>query len=172
MKAIILDTSILCVWLQVPKKETCGKGEVIYDYNKVKTEIEKALSENSILVLPLAAIIETGNHISQCPGDKHHIATKFENWINDTVNGLSPWAAFSKQSILWEGENLKMVAKRWRENINSDHSYGDASIVDVANFYNKMPIIHEVVIFTGDEGLKSYEPKKKQSIIQPRRNQK
>ena len=30
-KVLIIDTSIMCVWLQVPGKETCGKDGNIRD---------------------------------------------------------------------------------------------------------------------------------------------
>lgn len=44
---------------------------------------------------------------------------------------------------------------------------GDASIVDVANYYAEVGL--EVEILTGDQGLKAYEPSEKRSVKQPRR---
>lgn len=49
-----------------------------------------------------------------------------------------------------------MLADRWKESVISGQSLGDASIVDVANYYASAGF--EVEIFTGDEGLKAYEP--------------
>ena len=60
-----------------------------------------------------------------------------------------------------------MLADRWKESVISGQSLGDASIVDVANYYASAGF--EVEIFTGDEGLKAYEPVA--AVIKPRRRQ-
>jgi hypothetical protein len=49
-----------------------------------------------------------------------------------------------------------VLADRWKESVISGQSLGDDSIVDVANYYASAGF--EVEIFTGDEGLKAYEP--------------
>ena len=72
----------------------------------------------------------------------------------------SPW-----QGDLWAKENLKVLADRWKESVISGQSLGDASIVDVANYYASAEF--EVEIFTGDEGLKAYEPAT--MAVKPRR---
>lgn len=59
----------------------------------------------------------------------------------------------------------KVLAKRWKESVISGQSLGDASIVDVANYYASAEF--EVEIFTGDEGLKAYEPA--MPVLKPRR---
>ena len=75
-KIIILDTSVLCVWLRIPGKDTCGSGVDMMDYATVSSFIEEEIKARTTLVLPLAVMIEAGNHIAQSPGDKHVIATK------------------------------------------------------------------------------------------------
>ena len=40
-KVLILDTSILCVWLKVPGKETCGSGANTITYDAVYAKIEE-----------------------------------------------------------------------------------------------------------------------------------
>jgi len=63
-KVLIIDTSILCVWLKVPNMETCGPKHDIWDHDRVQKKIDQERADRSTLVLPLATIIETGNHIS------------------------------------------------------------------------------------------------------------
>ena len=58
-----------------------------------------------------------------------------------------------------------MLAERWKESVISGQSLGDASIVDMANYYASAEF--EVEIFTGDEGLKAYEPST--PVVKPRR---
>lgn len=60
---------------------------------------------------------------------------------------------------------MKNLADRWKDTAVSGQSLGDASIVDVVNYYSEAG--YQVEILTGDEGLKSYEPQIK--IMVPRR---
>lgn len=155
-KILILDTSILCTWLRVNGKETCGPDNNRWDYDRVNRKIEAEIAANTTLVLPLAAIIETGNHIAQCCGDRFALANSFTDFIKSAAEEATPWAAFTHQSDLWNKEGLKNLADRWKETTVYGQSLGDASIVDVANYYAQAG--SQVEILTGDQGLKSYEP--------------
>jgi len=42
-KVLIIDTSILCVWLQVAGMETCGKTGDLWDFEKVNAKIQEEL---------------------------------------------------------------------------------------------------------------------------------
>jgi hypothetical protein len=164
-KVLIFDTSVLCVWLKVPSKETCGPegNQLTFDIVDAKIEDEKKLG--TTFVLPIASIIETGNHIAHSTGDRHAVGHAFADIISATADQISPWAAFTEQSDLSKQETLKVLADRWKESVISGQSLGDASIVDVANYYASAGF--EVEIFTGDEGLKAYEPTT--VVVKPRR---
>lgn len=165
-KILILDTSILCVWLQVPCMLTCGPDVNRWDCDRVEQKINTEKELHTTFVLPLAVIIETGNHIAQANGDKTAVTTKFISLIHKTIEEESPWAAFTQQRKLWEGEQMKELMNRWKDLVHVKHSLGDASIVDVAQFYAESGC--EVEIFTGDEGLKAFEPTK-HIMPEPRR---
>lgn len=152
-----MDTSILCVWLKVPGKETCGTGTSGWNYERVNVKIIEELAAKTTFVLPLASIIETGNHISQCPGDPYNVAVNFADLIKKTANNETPWAAFTVQTELWTENKLNDLAVIWPRMAASRISLGDATIKDVAEYYAS--IGETVEIFTGDEGLKAYEPK-------------
>lgn len=167
-KVLIIDTSILCVWLKVPGKETCGtKGQPI-TFEMVNAKIEAEKKSGTTFVLPIASIIETGNHIAHVKkGDKKVLGDSFAQILIDAADEKSPWAAFSAQSNLWKPEKLKSLAEKWRETVISGQSIGDASIVDVAEYYFQSGFATE--IFTGDEGLKSYEPQGERIFVPRRR---
>lgn len=155
-KVIIIDTSVMCVWLQLPGKKTAGKDNAI-TYEYVKTYIEKETKEGAILVLPLTSIIETGNFVAQISQGRSEIGERLANMIIDAANGTAPWVAFSQQGDLWTNEALVRLANRWKETVVTEsQSIGDAAIVDVAEYYAKSQMF-EVVIFTGDGGLKNHE---------------
>lgn len=168
-KVLIIDTSILCVWLKVPGKETCGTKKMPITFEDVNAKIETEAKSGTTFVLPIASIIETGNHIAHIKkGDKKFLGDSFAKILTNAADETSPWAAFSEQSTLWKPEKLKALAQKWSESVVHGQSIGDASIVEVAMYYAEKGF--DVEIFTGDEGLKSYEPPKK-NFPAPRRRQ-
>ena len=165
-KVFVLDTSILCCLLGVPGKETCGPKEDTWDNKRVETVLRGA--PGAIWVLPMASIIETGNHIAQATGDRYAVAQRFAEQLRQTAEGSSPWAAFSDQSELWSSEKIGVLADRWPQLAAEGTSMGDATIRDVAEFYAQGSNF-DVEILTGDAGLKAYEPGKPAPV--PRRRQ-
>lgn len=151
---MILDTLILCIWLKVPGKETCGSAASCIDFAKVDEEIQSAVAMNYTLVLPLATIIETGNHIAQAPQWRHERATDFAGLMEKAANESTPWAAFSDQQTLWSPDGLKNLAAKWPDLAAKKLSIGDATISEVADYYAKMG--YSVEIYTGDKGLKEH----------------
>ncbi len=165
-KILVIDTSILCVWLKVPGMGTCGPDHDRWDYSRVNGKIEEEEREKATFVLPLATIIETGNHISQSSGMRKECADALAHLMAKAAEQQSPWAAFADQSTLWTPENLKAVAEYWPALAAQRLSLGDATIKDVAEYYAQ--IGYSVEILTGDQGLKAYEPERRPRI--PRRN--
>ncbi len=87
-KVIILDTSILCVWLRIPNMESIEKsGEKPITYDDVSKSIEKETADSSRIVLPLASIIECGNHITQI-NRKNHCRAADSQWEMSLLNRL------------------------------------------------------------------------------------
>lgn len=168
-RVLIIDTSILCVWLRIPGLEECGGDNDKWTYERVRSKVEQESKSGSQFVLPIATIIETGNHIAHIKGDKYSIVNSFADLVEKTIDENSPWIAFSRQSEMLQGEKLRTLIQRWRESaVIEEQSLGDASIADVANEFLK--IGRDVEIFTGDHGLKKYEnPEVQKSIQIPRR---
>jgi len=167
MKVIIMDTSILCVWLKVPGKETCGAEVDRWDFKRVNTLINREIDNKSTLVLPLATIIETGNHISQSPGDRFHVAQQLAELMRKAADQKTPWAAFTDQTKLWDTDGLGRLADEWPKLVASRLSIGDATIKQVAEYYAKGGFMVEIL--TGDAGLKAYQPINK-PLVPRRRN--
>lgn len=155
-KVLVIDTSVLCVWLKVPGKETCGSSNALITYDIVAKKIELERTMGTTFILPLATIIETGNHIAHSSGDRKFFGEEFARIMIDSADENSPWAAFTEQSNLWNPENLKKLAEKWKETVVAGQALGDASIVEVVNYYTDLG--YRVEILTGDEGLKAYEP--------------
>ena len=162
---LIFDTSLLCCLLRIPGKDTCGPLRDRWNHDRVQLLIES--HRNSVFVLPLATIIETGNHISQATGDRFALAQHFSVYLRYAASGATPWAAFSEQTDLWKPEQLIRLCDDWPILASANISIGDATIKDVAEFYSKAG--YRVEIATGDAGLKAYETTSVLSV--PRRRQ-
>ena len=164
-RVLILDTSVLCCWLQVPGKEEAGPKNDRLNHALINELLEQERAKISTFVLPIATLIETGNHIAQAPNHRFERASSLATYLREAADAQSPWAAFTDQSPLWQAENLRALADSWPELAKGGTSIGDATIKDVAEYYAKAG--YHVEILTGDAGLKAYEPV--QPVAIPRR---
>ena len=162
-KVLIIDTCILCIYLEIPGMSDAGPDDDKWDYDRVKDKLEEEEAANTKFVLPVAALIETGNHITQNGHFDH--AQKLADFIILTAEGEIPWAAFSDQNTLWSPESLEKLAKEWPTTCDS-LSLGDATIKEVAEHYSKYC---NVELLTADAGLKAYEPIPTEEVVTPRR---
>jgi hypothetical protein len=155
-KVLIIDTSILCVYLGVPGKDTCGSDKNKWDKKRVDELLQKEEKQSTTFVLPLAAIIETGNHIAQASSKRYEMAQALAEIMAKVADATTPWAAFTHQSSFWEAEGLKKLAEEWPNLAAQKISIGDATIKTVAEYYARSGC--PVEILTGDDGLKAYQP--------------
>lgn len=155
-RVLVLDTSILCCWLEIPGKETAGPGNDRWNHDRIDRLLKTEAARGSIFVLPIAALIETGNHIANCTGNRYSLAMALGRHLLSAAISKSPWAAFSDQSALWEPQGLRQLADEWPSLAAAGMSIGDATIKAVAEYYAVAGI--HVQILTGDEGLKAYQP--------------
>jgi hypothetical protein len=162
-----MDTSVLCCWLRVPGKAEAGPVADRWTHERISTLIAAELERNSTLVLPLATLIETGNHIAQAPDDRFECATALAGYLREAANATSPWVAFTEQTVLWQPENLHALANAWPQLAAQKLTIGDTTIKDVAEYYAKAG--YAVEILTGDAGLKAHEPAQPVSIPRRRR---
>lgn len=166
-RVLILDTSVLCCWLQVPGKEEAGPTNDRWNHGRINALLVQERAKNSTFVLPIATLIETGNHIAHAPSHRFECATSLAGYLREAADAQSPWAAFTDQSPLWQAENLRTLAENWPQLANGGFSIGDATIKDVAEYYAKAGYFVEIL--TGDAGLKAYEPSKPVAIPRRRR---
>ena len=164
-RVLILDTSVLCCWLRVSGKDEAGPVNDRWDHDRISKLLEEERANESTFVLPIATLIETGNHIAQAPGQRFERASSLAGYLREAANAESPWAAFTDQSQLWSPENLRALAESWPALAVGGTSIGDATIKDVAEYYAKAGYFVEIL--TGDAGLKAYEPA--QPVVIPRR---
>lgn len=155
-KVLIIDTSLFCVWLQIPGMEDCGTDKDKWNFQRVNNCIQEEIRKGTTLVLPLATLIETGNHIAQARTKRREIAQALATIMNYAADETSPWAAFGEQFEVWSSEKLKELAVEWPDKAAEKISIGDATIKKVGDFYAKKG--YQVEFLTADEQLKAQEP--------------
>lgn len=82
----IVDTSVLCNILDVP-----GKNQ---SRQQARTQLREFINENARLLLPLAAVYETGRHIAQLAdgNQRRVVAGRFVDQVHQAIDGKAPWA--------------------------------------------------------------------------------
>lgn len=151
-KVIIVDTSILVVWMRVPGFEEAGEERLTF--KQIDEKITRYKSENARLMLTVACVIETGNHIAQIKdGDlRREKVNEFALFLEDAVKNTNGWMMYYSEKDLWSKEEILKLVNMWRVNGIYKISMGDASILKVAD---RLKPIYDVEVFTGDNQLKT-----------------
>ena len=82
---VIVDTSVLLNVLNVPG---CNDHHA-----EVHRQFERFLTDGATLMLPLAVVFETGNHIADVPsgGDRRRFALLFRDEVRKALREEAPW---------------------------------------------------------------------------------
>lgn len=85
MTVVFIDTSILCNLVPVPHR---AQHEAA-----TREELKARLDRGDQFILPITAVIETGNFIAQLPdgGQRRAAATKLEAILRLVCNRQAPW---------------------------------------------------------------------------------
>lgn len=102
-KVLVIDTSVLCVWLKVPGRKLVVQA-MPWLHTRWSLRNRGRKKKGTTFILPLATIIETGNHIAHSSGDRMSLGEEFAQIMIDSADEKSPWAAFTEQSSLWNPE--------------------------------------------------------------------
>jgi hypothetical protein len=151
---VFVDTSVLCNLLSIPKKDQ-------YREEIAAELVEKRKRCN--LVLPITAIIETGNHIAQI-GDgygnaRRECAKKFVRLIEMMIAREAPWVL---HSVEWDEQYLRTLLDGARTGstlvdlATARLGCGDLSILVEVEIYRARTAGVDVDIWTLDDQLASY----------------
>lgn len=151
-----VDTSVLCDLLDVP-----GKNQ---RRDAVQAELRELLAAGVQLVLPIAAIIETGNHIAQL-GDgaaRRRCAERFVALLKATAAGRLPWVL---HAVAWNDTMLHMLSDGtpltgpFVELAAAGMlGTGDLSILVERDMYAGRTVGTHVRLWTHDRRLAAYDP--------------
>lgn len=84
-EVVFVDTSVLLNLLDVPGKNS--------DHRQLAMEFKKLATDNVTFVIPIAAVIEVGNHIAQLSSGDLRLdrARRFAGYLRSSLAGEAPW---------------------------------------------------------------------------------
>jgi hypothetical protein len=153
-RVLFIDTSVLCEIVAVP-----GKSQRPDEVARVLEEYETAGIQ---LVLPIATVIETGNHIAQAVDGqaRRSCAERFCNLLRATATGRAPWVL---HSVSWDERMIRLLC----DGLPTTGSFvdlagagvlgtGDLSILAESELFAARTAHLEVGVWTHDEKLSAY----------------
>lgn len=148
MSVCIVDSSILCEILRVPTK--CGNHEAVY------AEMEELIEDRVTLLLPMSAIIETGNHIGQVKdgAQRRSTAQLFVDLIKKAIRGDSP---FTPTPLFKDQEDLLNWLEEFPEWAKTGSGLGDLTIWKEFERQRELNPMRRVYIWSTDRHLSSYD---------------
>jgi predicted nucleic acid-binding protein len=147
MSAIcLIDTSVFVEILDVPRK-AC-------DHEQVLLELQTKIENSEGLFLPMATILETGNHIAQNGdgGQKRACALKFVSLVQEALEGKSPFKPIS----FLEKDQLRQWLSEFPDSAMRGNSLGDLSIIHDFNRFCGQNPRREIYIWSKDNHLSSF----------------
>lgn len=103
-RIVFIDTSVLCNLVRVH-----GKHQ---DREKIVREMKDRTQAGETFILPVTAVIETGNHIAQAGAHRHEAAARLSTYLQLIVQGKAPWVL---HEMGWDAAFLE----RFREGAGS-----------------------------------------------------
>lgn len=149
MHVSIIDTSILCNVINIPNMNQ-NHQEVIKELVALQQD------RRQTLILPLATIIETGNHIAHIADGniRRARALVMAELIQRTVNDKAPWTYYGKE---FEREELLEISNAVVDHAVREIGIGDLSIIQVYRTYKEtVPAIGSIRIWSLDHHLQAY----------------
>lgn len=146
MSIVLIDTSVFLNILDIPQHNQ--------DRDTVFADLEVSIRNSDTLLLPMATIIETGNHISQVSDgrQRRRAAKRFCEKVIDAIDCNAPWSILH----FWESEQLKAWLAEFPDYAMRKIGVADLSII---KDWESMCALHQgqrVRIWSLDGDLQGY----------------
>lgn len=145
----IVDTNIFCNLIPVPGRDQ--------DVDGVCERMEALIGEGTTLVLPIAAILETGNLIAQCADGnvRHRTACKFVGIVRQAILGQIPYILTPQFSF--DARTLPGWLDDFPRFALDEKGMGDLAIVKEFEHLRRRFPHHRVFIWSTDRHLSGYD---------------
>ena len=110
-------------------------------------------------MIPITAVIETGNHIAQAAGDRRAAAERFVGFLAAASSGIAPWTV---QRPSWDDEFLaelcagNATGQLFTDLASARMGAGDVAILVERDRFRRDSAYTDVQVWTLDVGLGAY----------------
>ena len=137
-----VDTCVLTNLLNIP-----GFNQ---NYAEVKRQYDEKVANKDTFVLPIATLVETGNHIAQCGGDKYRIAEKFKDLVLGAMCGENSFTVTPEITL----KQIEEIMVNFPNEAIQGHGFGDISILQqFEDYWEKKQPIGRMCIWSLDHHL-------------------
>jgi len=148
-----VDTSVLCNLFPVPGHDQHRAS--------VQNEMRARQRTGDAFILPLTAVIETGNHISKLPDGRvrRRTAEKFCQVLSMVKNGTAPWRlhVFSwNEDFLQSLVDGAATGRSLVDHAMSNVGCGDLCVLAEREIYRERTGLTEVRVWSLDQDLLAY----------------
>lgn len=141
-EVVFLDSSVLLNLLDVPRKNS--------DRETITDEFRRLVQSKATLIIPVAAVIEVGNHIAQLPGDpRWTCGQRFAELLRQSADRRAPWVV---SGGAWDEPFLRRVV----DGHNRVPSLTDLCTAGVGS--GDASILHEVERYRSRSDVPSAQP--------------
>jgi predicted nucleic acid-binding protein len=143
----IVDTSVLCNLLRVPNMDQDG--------DRAADEFRAALHAGDVLLLPVAVIFETGNHIAQNGdgGRRRAVASAFAELVEKAFTGEIPFTPTPLQNP----DDMLAWLSEFPDHAIRGIGFADLSITKVFTQQCELNQARRVMIWSYDRHLASFD---------------
>lgn len=146
MTVCLVDTTVLCNIIPVPGLDQ--------DAEDVLRDFHEYIDLGANLILPMAAIIETGNHIARHGDGRQRRATakRFVEFVRRAIAGESPFSP----TPFFEPEELGRWLDGFPDHAMREIALADLSIIEEFHKQCKLNPRREVFIWSLDNHLRGF----------------
>lgn len=93
-----IDTSVLCELVRVPGMEQ--------QHDRIAADFRTRVDAGDRFIIPITAVIETGNHICNANGNRRAAAERLSKFLDSVRSDANPWLL---NTITWNAEFLERL---------------------------------------------------------------
>lgn len=148
-----VDTSVLCELLQIPGRSSAKESA------EVAADMDRRFGDGKRFVIPVTTVIETGNHVPQCSGNRHEIAGRLVRFLRAAIEGVAPWLILDPHlgapfpNSLCEGASTGLPLETLAA---QKVGAGDVAILVERDQWLAGSAFSTANVWTNDEGLKAH----------------
>lgn len=144
-EVVFLDTSVLCALLDIPGKNS--------SHDAASVLFRKLVDSGATLILPIASVVETGNHIAQLESGavRRDRAERLNVLLRSSADSISPWVVNNTE---WDADHVRNLVDGLEDPFVPDWIQAATEGVGMGD----LSICHEMLLYSNATSVPSAQP--------------